>query len=267
MKSIHQTYRRRLRAAFGVLLMLLSGMLLGLSIGQFSAAQDTMDRIEEMYTTIASPSVAFRQIPITDIGTGEVTVKKQCYLPGDVLSFIQMLPENASEYINGISRSSLVCAYSPSLYPLNPELLNKVDNRPLRTEYDTIITDNAHTTAIFACTFLEDPSISITDLPGWREAYVHCRAQIDQVILFPKGYRDPTGWTLTLEIFVPLDGFSPEAFQNGGRYLVVGAYWDYDLDVRRMVSANTQIPAEELDWSNIKNIRSHHRMTTGIIHI
>ncbi len=291
MKSIHQTYRRRLRAAFGVLLMLLSGLLLGLSAAQYSASQEALRKLENDFSYIAVPS-SLKRFRFQYMGSYED--RKKVYiaeLSREAQEFLELLPERVPQAIEGVSRSSMVTAYCPDLNPLQPRLqydawlkMNEHDYTG-QTPPRSRIFDPAHETAVLEITFAQAPVCSETP---FSKGVLDVRALgvVSKVISMPAGYDDPAGRNVEAYYTVSLDAQKEEVLhaQPGDKFLIAGEYIDRDLNARMYLHYMTgeAVPLEAFDWaflavdpmltdsmgnSNMRYDAEHPEMAGGRVYI
>ncbi len=247
MKSIHQTYRRRLRAAFGVLLMLLSGMILELAVAQYISSSKTVAAVQDAFSIIATPTDEYRFFRNYDKATGQHYFEDCPNIYEEAYDFICALPDTAPEYVVGLSKSSLAAGACLSMELINPDLFGL----PAFTSIPTEPTQNL---AILSCTITEEPSYTFARNGNVDTIdFVNLQAQIDEVFVLPRGYADPTGMRVLLTFELPLEKYANLELRQGGQYLVMGDYRDLDMYIREQIARNLGfLEPEDIDWSNLR---------------
>ncbi len=265
MNSIRQTYRRRMRAVFGILLMLLSGILPGLAYGQYVSAQDTLDRLHHDFSLLAAPNERdiFRY-EYTNQGGEKVRVRSAYFpLAQEVREFVAALPQEAPELVAGFSNSSLITAYcpeaTPQIVPLDVTAYNRASFSSPSSAFELTSTpylgeDNRHSACLLEVQIRKNKLGGVFGTVGGH-TIVEYRGTgiVTDVISLPEGYSDPTGREIELWFYFRWDEYQAADLEPGGRYLVQGVYSDLDQEARLEICNQSDgvIAPEDVDWSNL----------------
>ncbi len=267
MKSIHQTYRRRLRAAFGVLLMLLSGLLLGLSYAQYSASQEALRKLNSDFSLLATPTERYR---FRYVGSYEDRKKmSSSLLDPKAADFIESLPARIPEIVAGISRSDLVTATCAALQPFLSghdyiSFSKTMDPSPIplcHTEND------ANYLAILEVEVSADERIS-SHTDSFHTHYTgKAVGTVIQVISLPQGIADPTGREIDIRWGMTKEEYEEAGLSGLGRFLVAGSYTDSDLSSRMFISYHTggKLKPEEIDTSKFEPISKAEEEASSVM--
>lgn len=228
MKSIRQLLRQPLKTLAGILLVALAVSVLCVSFSQTLAAEDTVAKLKETFVTVALPA---------DMGSK------------DAKDWVHNLTAERDDIFLSMTQHGLASAYIPSM---------NQDNHTVHMNPSGGMTDNGLSepdTFVYANAMLEITVTSIdeNDYFGGESRYrVQSNMQgsytmaehftfdsemsflvqgtVDRVIGLEEGYHDPTGYNISLYVWVNShEEFDALGIQEGERYLVYGN--DYlDLD-------------------------------------
>ena len=263
MNPMTQLTRRPVKAAFGVLLLALAGVILALSGGQFWAAAQTRAAVERTYTTVAV---------ITGLGSSEETADsmnaeslRQDSAFGAAIFFQE--PEQQSwDIIRSRPTVGMVSGYSPCLKPAI-----------------SLYTGHRSSDAPYEYSIVEIRADAVTEvINDWFGESGAAVWQLDGQVLGIYGlndaFRDPSGQrasvTLCQEYDDPAELLHPEA---GKRYLLLSrSYTDDEWSLRRNVAdwvfmeTNVQLDPWSLDisgnlirYDQRKNQSEHWYHTAG----
>ncbi len=240
MNPMTQLTRRPVKAAFGVLLLALAGVILALSGGQFWAAAQTRATVERTYTTVAV---------ITGLGSSEETAGsmnaeslRQSSATGAAIFFQE--PEQQSwDIIRSRPTVGMVSGYSPCLKPAI-----------------SLYTGHRSSDAPYEYSIVEIRADAVTERNNdWFGESGSANWQLDGQVLGIYGlndaFRDPSGQRASVSLHQeyddPAELLHPEA---GKRYLLLSySYGDDEWSLRRNVAdwvfmeTNVQLDPWSLD--------------------
>ena len=268
MNPMTQLTRRPVKAAFGVLLLALAGVILALAGGQFWAAVQTRAGVEATYTTVAV---------ITGLGSSEETANRPDGTSADAESlrqssatgaaiFFQEPEQQSWDIIRSRPTVGMVSGYSPCLKPAI-----------------SLYTGHRSSDAPYEYSIVEIRADAVTEvINDWFGESGAAVWQLDGQVLGIYGlndaFRDPSGQrasvTLCQEYDDPAELLHPEA---GKRYLLLSrSYTDDEWSLRRNVAdwvfmeTNVQLDPWSLDisgnlirYDQRKNQSEHWYHTAG----
>ena len=263
MNPMTQLTRRPVKAAFGVLLLALAGVILALSGGQYWAAAQTRATVERTYTTVAV---------ITGLGSSEETAGsmnaeslRQSSATGAAIFFQE--PEQQSwDIIRSRPTVGMVSGYSPCL---KPAISLYTGHRGIDAPYEYSIVE----IRADAVTQSNNDWFGESGSANWL-----LEGQVLGIYGLNDAFRDPSGHRASVSLHQeyddPQDLLHPEA---GKRYLLLSySYGDSEWSLRRNVAdwvfmeTNVQLDPWSLDisgnlirYDQRKNQSEHWYRTAG----
>ena len=264
MNPMHQLTRRRVKAAFGALLLALAGVILALSGGQFWAAVQTRAGVEETYTTVAVVTGGKRQL----VSSGDI-VYEDIGPTYEANEFLKEAAQKGWSIIRGQATMGLAGGYSPKLTPLTTFYQMDVDSSDTRIDNDEDVPYN------FA--ILE---IEITEVGEERVYYPReydtgaffnwvVSGKVLGVQAMSGDWNDPTG--RNANFYLQITGESDaagKALQAGQRILVfTHNYRDLDFEQRCLIAEDLRLSGYEVDPRSLdieNNLIRYADRTTAI---
>ena len=233
MTFIKQLLRSRVRAAAFTLLLALSGAMLCIGFNAYIDVNKQVAALNENYTTIAVPD--YRIPELTDIPLDDD------WKMDDWFDFIrldnkrkQLLIQareaaEVSEHVSLVEKRSIFTAYIPDSRPL---ISKSVDWKEYRDELDqpySLAVFAISCTKVASCetTFESELYISDDDIKEGQSCTITqytVSADVEECVLLHDDYKIPEELIIDGNIMND-DGEIP--FEQGGRYLVWGAFIDY----------------------------------------
>ena len=250
MLSIKTALRRPVVSALGILLVVSMTAFLCVGVGQASVANNTLQSIEDNFTTVALMTEKFRNQSNVTLQFGDVTqtqVTRQ--FPENVVEFLEELPEKYPEIVKEVSSPGLASAYIPSLtvdfftdHPYEESVAKKSPTgawaRPHGTPYTCAVFEIELTE--IGEPFEEDDFIEITDdqtkAMFETEYRVQLKGNITSVIALHEGFDDPTGRVLSVNLHIKnFEELEALGLTLGEKYIVYSYYyidrvWKYGDD-------------------------------------
>lgn len=211
MRSIRQLTRQGLKTLAGILLAAIAVTVLGVSVSQKLAAEDTAEKLRQTYMTVALP-------------TGMDVANRQ--------EWIQMLLDERPDLVRSGIRQGFASAYIPTLTPDNhTRHKNQNDDVVIRTNVDLQPATLSYGGAMLEIRLTGIDTLYAVAGPGEEETFAcQLEGEVIRAIGLQEGYHDPAEFTIRITLKLPTEeAFYALGLQTGGRYLVYGT--DYqDLD-------------------------------------
>jgi len=220
MKTIKQLLRQPMKTLFGVILIAIAVAVLCVCIGQAAAAEETQNRLNEIFATIALPTVDYTKeadLWALDYAAAHPEVVKSAGTHGLIGTYIpELSPKNYTEHVEGKAVS-----YINNNYLLLPGMSG--------IEYPSAMLEITLTEVGTPSTqwlYTENGSFEYVDVPS-AGAYVNICGVVENVLGLANGYPDYKGYTVSSYVYMP----SMEELENLG--LAVGErYLIYSTDLR-----------------------------------
>lgn len=250
MLSIKNALRRPIVSALGILLVVSMTAFLSVGIGQAYVANNTLNSIEDNFTTVALMTEKYRNQSNVTLQFGDITktqVTRQ--FPEKVTEFLEALPEKYPEIVKEVSSPGLASAYIPSL---------TVDFFSDHSYEDSVAKKNStgawarphgtpYTCAVFEIElteigepFAEEGFIDITEdqtkAVFETEYRVQLEGNITSVVALHEGFDDPTGRVLSVNLHIKnYEELEALGIKVGEKYIVYSYYyidrvWKYGDD-------------------------------------
>ncbi|MBQ9079668.1 MAG: ABC transporter permease [Clostridia bacterium] len=250
MLSIKNALRRPIVSALGILLVVSMTAFLSVGIGQAYVANNTLNSIEDNFTTVALMTEKFRNQSNVTLQFGDQTqtqVTRQ--FPEKVTDFLAEMPEKYPDIVKDVSSPGLASAYIPELtvdffthhsYEESVAKLNYTGAwpRPHGTPYCCAVFEIELTE--IGEPFAEESFIEITEDQTKAVFETEYRAQlkgnITSVIALHEGFDEPTGRVLSVNLHVKnLEELESLNLTVGEKYIVYSYYyvdrvWKYGND-------------------------------------
>ena len=250
MLSIKNALRRPIVSLLGILLVVSMTAFLSVGIGQAYVANNTLESIEDKFTTVALMTEKYRnQSSITLQFGDKMQTQVTRQFPDKVIEFLDEMTEKYPDMVKGVSSPGLASAYIPSLsvdffadhsYEESVAKKNPTGawSRPHGTPYccavfEIVLTDIGEV-------FQEENFIEITEDQTKAlyetENRVQLEGTITSVIALHEGFDDPTGRKLSVNLhFKDLASLEALDLKLGEKYLVYSYYyvdrvWKYGND-------------------------------------
>ena len=219
MYTLRQFWRNGVKSVFGILLLMLAGLLLCLAMGQFWTAKRTLAVVEQEYTTVAV--VTGRPGSTSYDDTDAVRAGR----------YLHDLAEQQPSFLLGEATAHLVSGFAEGLKPLTSfYLYGRGWSDPVADHNP----DAPYNYAILELELTEITNEEETDDHEWRPRVWTGKGKILRVFALNEDYRDPTGWDA--ELLISVYGTTDESarqLEPGKRYLVLaGNYRDMDWEFR-----------------------------------
>lgn len=238
MYGLRQLWRNGVKSVFGIVLLMLAGLLPCLAVGQFWAAKQTLASVEREYTTVAvvtgRPGTSYDDVD---------TVRTEGYL--------QDLAAQQPAFLLGEATAHLVSGFAEDLHPLTSFYLYGRGRSDTVVDFDKDF-PYEYTVLELELTEItnEEAELENTDDHEWRPRNWTGKGKILRVFALNGDYRDPTGWDA--DLLIPVYGTSDEParqLEPGKRYLVLaGGYHDKDWDFRCSIKQEPALRGlEDLD--------------------
>lgn len=220
MKTVKQLLRQPMKTLFGVILIALAVAVLCVCLGQAAAAEETQKRLNDIFATIALPTVDYTKeadLWALDYAGAHPEVVKAAGTHSLIGTYIPELnPKNYTEHVAGKAVS-----YINNNYLLLPGM-SEIEYPSAMLEITLTEVGTPSTQWLYS----ENGSFEYMDVPS-AGAYVTICGVVENVLGLADGYPDYRGYTVSSYIYMP----SMEDLENLG--LAVGdRYLIYSTDLR-----------------------------------
>lgn len=238
MYGLRQLWRSGVKSGFGIVLLMLAGLLLCLAAGQFWAAKSTLDAVEQEYTTVAV--VTGRPGNTSYDDTDAVRAGR----------YLHDLSAQQPSFLLGEATAHLVSGFAEDLRPLTSFYLYG------RGWSDSVVDHNPDAPYNYAVLEIELTDIANeepeSDDYQWRPRLWTGKGKILHVFALNGDYRDPTGWDADLLISVYGTTDEPaRQLEPGKRYLVLASDyrdkdWEFRCSIKEDLSLQNQVDLDPM---------------------
>ena len=241
MLSIKNSLRRPIVSALGILLVVAMVAFSCVAIGQASVATNTLNTLDENFTTIALITAKYRKPENFTWQSGEMdfTISSTIsQLPEEVKNWLSEMPNDNTDTVKAVASPGLASSYIPNL---EVDFFAEHDYEDSMAHRDPLAPYPSPAGAPYTCAVLEfklnhigEPTQTYVPLQIVGNAVTQVekrtnillQGRITSAVGLHNGYKDPTGYYITVNLPLQnLEEFETLNLTAGEKYIIYGIYY------------------------------------------